>query len=136
MPADTQAPAPCRCAGAQAPAASIALLTCADLSAALKIHRGTIWRLAALADAGLPCGGFPKPIRAENRPLASGRRASVSGRPGGRDGAAMSKLAPISGAEFFLRWLVSWILRLTLPTPLFLRALARFCRWRHRRLGR
>ena len=46
-----------------APAASIDLLTCADLSARLKIHRGTIWRLAALADANLPCGGFPRALR-------------------------------------------------------------------------
>ena len=44
-------------------AASIDLLTCADLSARLKIHRGSIWRMASLSEAGLPCNGFPRPLR-------------------------------------------------------------------------
>ena len=41
----------------------IDLLTCEDLAARLKLHKGTIWRLVALAEAGLPCNGFPRPLR-------------------------------------------------------------------------
>ena len=41
----------------------IDLLTCADLAARLKLHKGTIWRLSAMAEAGLPCNGFPRPLR-------------------------------------------------------------------------
>ena len=45
------------------PAAGLDLLTAGDLAACLKIHRGTIWRLAAQAEAGLSCRGFPRPLR-------------------------------------------------------------------------
>ena len=39
------------------------LLTVRDLSGRLRIHTGTLWRLTALAEAGLPCNGFPRPLR-------------------------------------------------------------------------
>lgn len=39
------------------------LLTVKDVAGMLKIHAGTIWRLAAQAEAGLPCRGFPRPLR-------------------------------------------------------------------------
>jgi predicted DNA-binding transcriptional regulator AlpA len=44
-----------------AKAAACQLLTVRDISALLKIHTGTIWRLSALAEAGH--GDFPKPLR-------------------------------------------------------------------------
>jgi predicted DNA-binding transcriptional regulator AlpA len=37
------------------------LLTIKDVSAMLKIHARTVWRLSALAEAGQ--GSFPKPLR-------------------------------------------------------------------------
>jgi predicted DNA-binding transcriptional regulator AlpA len=48
---------------ASGPVTNIDLLTCKELSARLRIHPGTIWRMAAQADAGMPCGGFPRPLR-------------------------------------------------------------------------
>jgi predicted DNA-binding transcriptional regulator AlpA len=46
----------------QPPPAALQLLTARDVAAALKVHVGSLWRMAALARAGLPCGGFPAPL--------------------------------------------------------------------------
>lgn len=51
----TSAPAACACGQA------CQLLTVRDVSALLKLHTRTIWRLAAEAEAGHGC--FPKPLR-------------------------------------------------------------------------
>jgi predicted DNA-binding transcriptional regulator AlpA len=46
----------------QSPPAALQLLTARDVAAALKIHVGSVWRMAALARAKLPCGDFPAPL--------------------------------------------------------------------------
>jgi predicted DNA-binding transcriptional regulator AlpA len=47
-------PAPCACGSA------LQLVTVKELSALLKIHPGSVWRQAALAEAGH--GNFPRPL--------------------------------------------------------------------------
>ena len=46
---------------ALANATACQLLTVRDVSALLKIHPGTIWRMTAMAEAGH--GDFPRPVR-------------------------------------------------------------------------
>lgn len=45
----------------------IVLLDVDQLAAALGISRRLIWNLAAKAEAGVDCGGFPRPVRLSAR---------------------------------------------------------------------